>query len=304
MLKYLVYRLSNSLSYVAPWYLVLLFVFSMMALHGQEDPIAAAKPQPIRNTFQSIWLLDNQTVDIPFHKTLEWDIQHRFGTWDNGYEDYYGLAAPSNIRLGFNYVLLEDFQIGLGITKERKLWDFNVKYAILRQSRDNSLPISITYFGVAGIDSRKLDRFEESSDRFSYFNQIMIARQFSERFSLQLAPSFSYFNSAEVMLDAGGAFLGHMNNTHFAVSAMGRFGLTDAIGLIISTDIPVTDHDFNNPKKNLAFGIEFTTSSHAFQIFVGNYQTLIPQYNHLLNQNTFGDNQILLGFNISRLWNF
>ena len=73
--------------------------------------------------------MDNQTVDVPFQKTLEWDIQHRFGTWNNGYDDYFGLAAPSNIRLGFVYVPAEKLQLGLGITKERKLWDFSVKYA-------------------------------------------------------------------------------------------------------------------------------------------------------------------------------
>lgn len=29
---------------------------------------------------------------------------HRFGSVKNGYKDFFGLFAPSNIRLGFSYV--------------------------------------------------------------------------------------------------------------------------------------------------------------------------------------------------------
>ena len=31
------------------------------------------------------------------------DIQHRFGTVNNGAKDLFGIFAPSNIRLGINY---------------------------------------------------------------------------------------------------------------------------------------------------------------------------------------------------------
>ncbi len=277
----------------------LLLVIPLTSYSQDEAP-----PRPVRNTFESIWLIDNQTVDVPFQKTFEWDIQHRFGTWNNGYEDYFGLAAPSNIRLGFVYVPIDKLQLGMGITKERKLWDFSAKYAIVKQKMDDSFPISLTYYAVAGLDSRDFDLFEETSDRFSYFNQLMVARKFSDRFALQIAPSFSWFNFPDRVFDANGELIGFMNNNHFAISTMARIGLSDTMGIIVSTDIPLTEHDLNDPKHNLAFGFEFNTSSHAFQIFVGNYQSLIPQYNHILNQNSFGDNQILIGFNITRLWNF
>ncbi|MBT8220559.1 MAG: hypothetical protein KJP00_12085 [Bacteroidia bacterium] len=280
------------------------FIFSIGMLHAQEDVQQETKPRPVRNTFESIWLIDNQTVDVPFKNTFEWDIQHRFGTWENGYEDYFGLAAPSNIRLGFVYVPLENLQVGFGITKERKIWDFHAKYVLIKQKQDSGFPFSIAYFGSVGLDSRDLDSFVETSDRYSYFNQLMIARKFTDRLALQIAPSFSYFNSPELIYSDEGNFVGAMNNTHFAISALGRLGLTDRIGLILSMDFAVTDHQINNPENNISIGVEFTTSSHAFQVFVGNYQSINPQYNHLLNQNSFGDGDILIGFNITRLWNF
>jgi hypothetical protein len=283
---------------------ILVIILSSCFIYAQEESTEKVKPRPVRSTFESIWMMDNQTVEVPFKKTLEWDIQHRFGTWNNGYEDYYGLAAPSNIRLGFIYVPIENLQIGWGITKERKLWDFSAKYVLIKQKQNAGFPITIAYYLNTGIDSRDAVQFTEASDRFSYFNQLMFARRFSDKLSIQIAPSFSYYNMPESVFDVEGNFQGFMNNTHFAIAGMGRFKITESMGLIVNFDLPITDHQFNNPEKNIAIGLEFTTSSHAFQVFVGNYQSLNPQYNNLLNQNRFGDNQILVGFNITRLWNF
>ena len=286
---------------ILPLHCLLIFLF-IGQLSAQEGE--ATKPRPVRNTFEGIWLMDNQTVDIPFQKSFEWDIQHRFGTWNNGYEDYFGLAAPSNIRLGFVYVPFQNVQLGLGITKERKIWDFSLKYAIVKQKQDDSFPVSITYLGLAGLDSRGIDEFVELSDRFSYFNQLLIARKFSDRFAFQIGPSFSYFNFPERVLDENGELMGFMNNKHFSISMSGRLGISDTMGFIVGSDIPLTSHDFNDPSMNLSFGIEINTSSHSFQVFVGNYQGLNPQFNQLLNQNQFSDNQVLIGFNMSRIWNF
>jgi hypothetical protein len=271
---------------------------------GQDTAPENVPPRPVRSTFESSLLIDNQTVMVPFKGTFQWDIQHRFGTWDNGYDDYFGLAAPSNIRLGFNYIPVEKLQIGFGITKERKMWDFSAKYAIVQQKRSGGSAFSITYYGVIGIDSRDFDGFEEASDNFSYFNQIMIARKFSDRLSLQVAPSFSYFNYQERINDDQGAFLGTMGNKHVALTALGRIKVTDTMSFIGNVDIPLTEHEYNDPATNVSLGIEFTSSSHAFQLFVGNYQSINPQLNNLLNQNRFGDGEILIGFNITRLWNF
>jgi hypothetical protein len=56
--------------------------------------------------------MDYQTVIVPIKGTMEMDIQHRFGTVDNGKKDAWGIFAPSNIRIGLvmrrskNYLLV------------------------------------------------------------------------------------------------------------------------------------------------------------------------------------------------------
>ena len=94
--------------------------------------------QRVGNTFESIWLIDNQTTHVPLRKTFEFDIQHRFGTVLNGYEDLFGLYAPSNIRIGFGYTPINNLMLSAGFTKFNLLWDFTAKYAILKEIFSNN----------------------------------------------------------------------------------------------------------------------------------------------------------------------
>ncbi|HET9432535.1 MAG TPA: DUF5777 family beta-barrel protein [Chitinophagaceae bacterium] len=268
---------------------------------GQVNTVAKAKP--VKNTFESVWLIDNQTVMVPVKGTLEFDIQHRFGTVENGKKDVWGIFAPSNIRLGMNYSPINKLYLGAGLTKEKIQIDLNAKYALLQQT-PGTMPVSVTYFGNMVIDTRDDSYFENDVDRLSYFNQLLIARKISDKFSAQIAPSFSWFNNVEAYIDSKGEEQPKMNNGHFAISVAGRYKITPRSAIIAGYDQPLTQHPTNNPHPNICFGYEITTSSHAFQIIVGNYYSILPQYNNVYNPNDYTEGQFLIGFNISRLWNF
>src|ERR1035438_8952746 len=70
----------------------------------------------VKGTFQGSLIIDNQTCMVPAAKTFEFSIQHRFGTINNGYTYLYGLFQSANVRFGFNYVALNNLQLGIGIT--------------------------------------------------------------------------------------------------------------------------------------------------------------------------------------------
>lgn len=285
----------------------MLFCFAPGALLAQDDaaPAATETKKPfVKNTFESVWLIDNQTVMVPIKGTFEMDIQHRFGTVDNGYDDLWGIFAPSNIRLGFGYAPISKLNLGFGITKERLQWDFNIKYALLQQMKGGGMPFSVTYFGNMVLDSRDKKFFARGTDRLSYFHQLIIARKVTDKLSLQVAPSISYFNNVEGYLDENGDIQKKMENAHFAVSFLGRYKVTEGMAIVAGVDQPVTAHPTNNPYPNISFGLEITTSSHAFQIFASNYSGLVPQSNNVFNQNDYKNGGFLIGFNISRLWNW
>ena len=132
----------------------------------------------------------------------------------------------------------------------------------------------------------------------------MIARKFSDKISIQASGNVSHFNAVDAFVNEEMEIEGKMKNDHISFSLLGKYRLTDITSFIVNYDQPITDHKTNNPNPNISFGVEFVTSSHAFQLFVGNYKSIVPQYNHFFNQNNFSDNEILIGFNMTRLWNF
>ena len=303
---------SSSISGFARVCLLIVLCGSLGNLMAQDSTAAPAEPvvkkkSYVRNTFEGNFLIDNQTVMVPIKGTFEFDIQHRFGTTDQGFTDLFGLFAGATMRLGFSYTPIKDLQVGFGACNDRMQVDGNLKYALLKQTKDGKIPVSITYFGNVVMDTRKKDAttlFVSESDRFSFFNQIIIARKITENFSVQVSPSLSHFNNLEGYQDVSGKVLPKWNNDHFAISFSGRYKISPKTAIIVNYDQPLTQHPMSNPHPNISFGLEFKSSGHDFEVFAGNYGAVLPQNNNLFDQNDFTQGQFLIGFNISRLWNF
>ena len=312
-------------------YLTICLLLISSAVFAQEDSLtvpktaAPAQQKPVKNTFGGVWIIDNQTVMVPVKGTFEMDIQHRFGVVTKGYEDFWGFFAPSNIRMGVSYAPISKLYVGIGITKQNMLWDASAKYSIITQT-GSKYPVSVTYYGNMAYDTRKdADKslFKYQSQRMSFFNQIIIARKISDKLSVQIAPSVSHQNAVNGYFtkndSTGQNIFEEMKHNHFAVALSGRYKLTNVTSLLINYDQPLTKHATNNPLPNLSFGVEFNTSSHSFQLFCGNYSSLSPQRNNLYNTNApfayselqadgtkkdMPGGQFVIGFNITRLWNY
>ncbi|HEU5054349.1 MAG TPA: DUF5777 family beta-barrel protein [Hanamia sp.] len=309
-----------------------LMALCMLLLSGNifaQDSTAAEttpqveKPKPVKNTFESVWILNNQTVIVPQKKSLEVDIMHRFGTVNNGYEDFWGFFAPSNIRLGVNYAPINRLNLGVGITKLNMLLDGNLKYALITQT-PGKYPVSVSYYANMAYDTRKDPDggiFKYNSQRYSFFHEILIARKIDDRLSVQGGISLSHQNSVDGYYingkdDTTKVLFKEMKFDHFAFSLSGRLKVTNVTSLLFDYDQPITRHPANNPSPNLSIGFEFYTGGHSFQFFIGNYQFMSPQRDNLSNTNspfTYTDKatgkkvdggQFLIGFNITRLWNY
>lgn len=310
-----------------------------------EELEVKVKPKPVKNTFQSVWLSDNQTTLVPIKGTMEMDIMHRFGTWNNGYQDFWGFFAPSNIRIGLSYVPINKLMLGIGFTKTTAavipkasissvsgpLWDASLKYSIITQTK-SKYPVSISYYANASYNTKKdtnHDIYRNYSDRISYFHQLLIARKLTNKFSIQVAPSLSHHNVANgyftKLNDSTLKINPSMQFEHFAIAFSARYKLTNVTSVMVNYDQPITKHTMNNPNPSFSFGVEFTTSAHSFQLFFTNFYYLNPAINNMYNTNnpfryidhstndplTDADEstvvkggRFLIGFNITRLWNY
>jgi len=286
-------------------YIKILLVFLMLPLIGiaqednvkDKDTVVKVKEKLERAAFESSFIIDNPTNVVLSKNALEAQMNHRFGILNVDQNDMGGIWGSSNIRLGVAYGIHERVTIGVGTTKFNRLVDFNAKVSILRQTRSNKMPVSVTYFGNWAVDARSKNQgyFPNSvTDRWSFFNQIIVARRFSPEFSVQATGSISHYNIVDR----------YIRNDMVAFSLGARYKITPNTALMVDYSQPITSFLKYNPHPGLSFGVEFGTSAHAFQIFIANYNGIIPQKNYMYNQNDIFEGDFLLGFNITRIYNF
>lgn len=283
------------------YFKILLFAFSIsvFTVVSQETKKDTIPEKPARPAFEGSYLINNPTNVLFAKKTLEIQIKHRFGLVNGGDNDLIGIWAPSNIRLGFSYAVGDRWTLGFGTTKFDRLQDFSLKIALFRQTRSNKVPISASYFGNFTIDARKKEDLKFDQDRFSFFHQIVFAKRFSPNFSLMIAPSISHYNVVE----------SNMNNDLFAIAAGARCKITPQTAITMEYNHPFASEvdglsaDYE-PKAGFGIGVEFSTSGHAFQLFITNYNALVPQKDMMFNQNDFFNGDFLIGFNITRAYRF
>ena len=266
--------------------------------------IALPTDGPKRQTFESGILFDQQTVQMQPAKSLEFILIHRFGSIENGITDLYGIYAAANISFGLNYNLTDRIMVGFQTVKYNKLQDFQYKVKLVDETKSGSVPVSIAWFGNVVIDGRSEETFGTDykfSSRMSYFNQLLIAKKFTEGFSLQIAPSFTHYNMVDTLSD----------HDKFALSILARYKFTPQFSFVIGYDHPfyiesLSEHlelDFKS-KPNFTVGFEIATSTHAFHVFLGTANNIVAQEIITRNDKDWKDMQFLVGFNLTRLWNF
>ena len=278
--------------------LIALFVLPITLLAQGKDSTAVStkttKSKFERAAFESSALLESQTNVVNVKGTLEMTINHRFGIVNSGpnSNDGLGIWAPANIRFALNYAITNSINVGFGTTKDSRLQDFSLKAALLRQTKDGKTPLSITYFGTMAYDARTPENFVHSTDRWSYYNQLIFAKRINRSISLQISPSISHLNYVE----------SPMPSNVFATEIGTRVKVTPTMAVIADYNYSFAKYNTNLTKPGMGLGMEYSTGSHAFQLFITNYRSILPQYNTMLNQNDFFNGKYAIGFNITRLF--
>lgn len=261
---------------------------------------------PVRSPWTTSILIDNQTTTGPNAKAFEFRIHHRFGKIIE-ISDIFGIYAASNIRLGIDYGITDKISIGFGTEKYNKMQEFQGKYKIISQTRNGKIPVSVSYFGNVVIDARDEEVFGKNykfTNRLSFFNQIIVSRKFTSKFTLQFAASYSHFNAVtELTTDSVGNSIGKWKNDYIGLMLGGRYKIVNKMSAIFEYSHPFAVNEAwegqNEPLPNLGLGVEFGTSTHAFQIFAAQYENIIAQKNYSNNLNDMAFEGWHFGFNIT-----
>lgn len=276
---------------------IIVFIISSSTVFAQMQRTRAVKDGPVDELFLIGSIAGMSTVTNLETKNLNTLIQHNFGTVNGGIESFYGLDQGAAVRLGIDYGVTDKLSVGIGRTSVEDNVDLRLKYTVLRQLKSDKIPVELAVKADLGINTQKEERFDFSfQERLNYFASVMVARQFSDRFTLQVSPMISHFNT--VLIETPGII---PENTHFGIGLGGRLKLDERKSLTVEY-IPVIGSRTEGTQNHLAFGFEVETGGHVFQMFLMSGQWFTEQHLLAKNTNNFFDGDFRLGFNINRIF--
>jgi hypothetical protein len=285
------------------------FFISIFSVSAQDDLLDMLEDKSIKNapvfaTYKSTRIINLHSNEQMKAKHLDFRIQHRFGPIDLsennqfGFYNMFGLDGAV-IRLGFEYGITDKLMVGLGRSTVNKAYDGFVKYKVLQQNR--RLPISVNYFGNAAVNTIAwpiATRDYPFSARMSYVNQLIISRKFNDFISASFSPTVVHHNLVTTQAEP---------NTIFAAAMGASIRLTPSIRFNVEyiPRINGRNQPVGNPYYDaFAFGLDFETGGHVFQIHFTNATGLIEQQFVTRNANPLNINELRFGFNLSRTFSF
>lgn len=254
-------------------------------------------------TFKATRLINFPTIETMGSHALDFRIQHRFGELNSGAYNAFGLDGGACIRLSLDYGITDWLMVGIGRTSQDKLVDGSVKVRALRQTTNNSMPVSVTWYSTMNYtflkDPRKavngFDKYHYDVDRISYGNVLTIGRKFNERISLEAHGFWVHYNVVDHLDDS---------NDMFAAGISGRVKVTKRLAITFEyahrlNKYTNTFDSFHDP---LGIGFDLETGGHVFQIhFTNQFGMNEAQYIPYTTSN-WAKGGIRIGFNISRVF--
>jgi len=249
-------------------------------------------------TFKSTRIINGHSIERMQGGQLDFRIHHRFGEMNMGGYELWGLDY-ANIHLSLEYGLTNWVMIGIGRGNYEKTYDGFLKFSILRQSKgERKMPVSLSYFTSSAVKSEKWTGTGSLNfwNRVSFVHQLLVARKFNERFSLEINPTYIHRNMVDTELDP---------NDVWAAGAGARFKLTKRFSLNAEYYYVIPPkHDFRSEKtyNPLSIGVDIETGGHVFTVMVTNSQAMIEKGFIGETLGSWKDSGIRLGFNISRVF--
>lgn len=306
-----------------PLYIAIIFLYTPKLLFAQDElekflnTENGASQEKVTATFKSPHLINVQSTETIHKKELEFRVDHRFGDiagGSGGIGNFFGLDQSTDIRIGFDYGLSDNLNIGIarakGATAATQLYELNAKYRFLEQTTNNTIPLSIAVFGSGTISGVKASDNPEAAtaygnfnDRITYVSQLIIARKFSPVFSFALLPTYLHRNFT---------IYGDQNSL-FAVGAGGRLKISKRMAVVADYFLPLRDkskkeyvEQINQQKfyNALGVGLEIETGGHVFHLNFTNATAIQESQFIAETTSSWTKGQYRWGFSISRRFSF
>jgi Membrane bound beta barrel domain (DUF5777) len=269
-----------------------LFAQDLLSMLNDETP----EKEFVKNAFKSTRVINSHSLELAGEGVLDFRILHRFGRVNGGAYEAFGFDQ-ARIRLAFDYGISKRLMIGIGRSSYKKEADGFIKYRLLWQAKGkNASPVSAIL--VAGITDNLLkwednERKNYASSRLGYYYQVILGRKFSERFSLQIAPTLVHTNLVKTTRD---------KNDVIAVGTGARLKLSKRVAVTLDYYYQLPGQLPDAVKPPLSIGVDIETGGHVFQL---HFTNALGMNERVLITETDGHwekGDIHIGFNISRVF--
>ncbi len=276
---------------------VMAFTLIPQFLFSQEDDLLADEPvkdvkAPTADfAFKTTKVINLQSSEVTDVGVLDFKMMHRFGALNAGAYEAFGLDQAT-VRFGFEYGIMKDLMVSAGRSNVRsnKNLDFLVKYKLLSQTQNNSMPVSVLFIaGVQYLIGANAKNTLTDKQRSSYFGQAIVTRKFNDDFSLLLSPTFlinaksNYDQSTQVALGIG---------------MRQKISVRSSINLEY---IPVLTNK-GDVYNSFSVGLDVETGGHVFQFHLTNSMGLNESQFISNSVDQWNAGGIRLGFNLSRVF--
>ena len=201
------------------------------------------------------------------------------------------------MRFGFDYGITNRLSVGVGRSTFEKMYDGYVKYKSIKQTEDNSIPITADLFGGIYHQTLKYDDkpYLNGTYRTSYAAELILARKFSRDFSLEVTPVWLHNNLVPTTAD---------KNDMIAVGFGGRLKITRRLSLTAEYNyLPSGQVNSVKVYNSFSVGVDIETGGHVFQLHITNSQGMVDPVVIAQTTGSWGNGDIYFGFNVSRAFN-
>lgn len=275
-----------------------------------EEESDAGQNNEIIATWKTMKLVNIHSTEMVKKNGLDFRVTHRFGNMGaasgGGIHNFYGFDVASDIRISFDYGITEKWQVGIGRSKVGEMIDVSTKYKILSQ-KEKKVPLTIVAYVDAAVTAQKDPdtRYDDWQNRMSYFAEVIFARKFGERLSIEVAPSILHRNMVLIEQDGTGNVL-RDENTNFALGVGARFKINKRLGIIADYVHNFSDfrskYEPNTYYDPFGLGVEIETGGHVFHITLTNAPAVLENSYIPNTKDSWAKGGIKLGFNISRVF--
>lgn len=272
----------------------LIFILFFNFSTAQEDLLASIDTTAVTEfyqpSFKALQIVTGTSTKMPAKGEFYFLVSHRFGDLSKGFDNFFGLDQATT-EIGGIYGLTDALAVNLSRHTYQKTFELGGKYRLLKQT--GKIPVEVVGYHVMSINTElKKDVYPllQFSDRLTYVSQLLVSRRFSEKFSLQLSPSFVRKNLVDPQTE---------DHSQFLTGVGGRYKLSKRVSLNAEYFQNFSDTSYQNP---LSVGLDLETGGHVFQLVFSNSQPM-TEAGYLCNATgNWGKGSVFFGFNLYRVF--